>query len=64
MISGMGSYLSHGEPVCVETDDDRYLGTAEIVGDVVVVRTGRVGRPFRIPIEQIVRVSAPDDGDT
>jgi len=54
-------FLSHGEPVVVETDDDRYLGTAEVAGDVVLVRSGRAGRPRRIPIEQVVRVTAPED---
>jgi hypothetical protein len=55
------AYLSHGEPVVVETDDDRYLGTAEISGEFVLVRTGRAGRPFRVPLEQIVRVTPPGD---
>jgi hypothetical protein len=59
----MTPFLSHGEPVVVETDDSRYLGTAEVVGDFVLVRSGRPGRPFRIPIEQVVRIGAPGDND-
>lgn len=58
---GVPPYLSHGEPVVVETDDNRYLGTAEVVGGFVLVRTGRRGRPHRVPVEQIVRVNAPGD---
>lgn len=59
----MPPYLSHGEPVVVETDDDRYLGTAEVVGEFVLVRTGKAGRPFRIPVEQVVRVTVPGEDD-
>jgi hypothetical protein len=61
MIMSMAAYLSHGEPVVVETDDDRYLGTAEVVGDVVLVRSGRAGRPRRVAVEDIVRVLVPGD---
>ena len=63
MIKDMAPYLSYGEPVVVETDDDRYIGTAEVVGDFVLVRSGRAGRPFKIPLDHVVRITAPGEDD-
>lgn len=52
----MGAFLGHGELMLVETEDDRFLGTVEVVGDELVVRSGFVGRPTLVPQEDVVRV--------
>jgi hypothetical protein len=62
IMNRMGPYLSHGEPLVVETDDAHYLGTAEVVGDFLLIRSGRAGRPFRVRVEDVVRVGSPTDG--
>ena len=56
----MGAYLSDGELV-VRDGHDRYLGTAEVAGDFRLVRSCRAGRPYRIPIENVVKIAAPGD---
>lgn len=50
-------FLADGELVVLETDDDRFLGTAEVLVDVVVVRSGFVGRPTVVAHEDITRVT-------
>ena len=51
-------WLAHGELVVVETEDDLFLGTAEVLADVLVVRNGLVGRPMLLSHEDVVRVTA------
>jgi hypothetical protein len=51
--------------VVVETEDDLFLGTAEVLADVVVVRSGFLGHPKVLAHEDVVRVtpfSARDGG--
>ena len=48
--------LCHGELVVVETEDALHLGMAEVHGDVLVLRSGYVGRPLLIPLEQVESV--------
>ncbi len=45
-----------GELAVVETDDDWFLGTVELTADVLIIRTGFVGRPAVVPHEDVVRV--------
>lgn len=59
----MGAFLGHGELMLVETEDDRFLGTVEVVGDDFVVRSGFVGRPTLVPQEDVVRVSLASELD-
>ena len=49
-------FLAAGELVVVETDDDWYLGTAEVTPDALIVRNGFVGRPTVLAHEDVVRV--------
>jgi hypothetical protein len=49
--------LAGGELVVVETEDDLFLGTAEVLADVIVVRSGFVGRPVVLAHEDVVRVT-------
>ncbi|MCW2599484.1 MAG: hypothetical protein JWM02_1313 [Frankiales bacterium] len=62
---GMG-LLADGELVVVETDDDRFLGSVDVQPDVLVVRSGFVGRPILVAHEDVVRVTPfaewTDDG--
>lgn len=52
----MGTFLGHGELMLVETEEDRFLGTVEVTEDVLVVRSGFVGRPVVVPQEEVVSV--------
>ena len=49
--------FAHGELVVVETEDDVFLGTAELTADGVVVRTGFRGHPVTIPAEDVLFIS-------
>ncbi|MCU1593419.1 MAG: hypothetical protein JWO12_811 [Frankiales bacterium] len=48
--------LCHGELVVVETEDELHLGMAEVLGDVLVLRSGYVGRPLLVPLEEVESV--------
>jgi hypothetical protein len=48
--------LAHGEIVVVETDDELFLGTCEILDGHAIVRSGYVGRPIVIPLDDIEAV--------
>jgi hypothetical protein len=50
-------WLSGGELLVVETDDDWFLGTVDVLPDVLVVRRGFVGRPVLVAHEGVVRVT-------
>jgi hypothetical protein len=54
-------WLAHGELVVIETEDDRFVGTAEVTEHTVVVRSGRVGRPVVLSHENVVRVTRHAD---
>lgn len=41
----------------VETADDVFLGTVELANDLVIVRSGYVGRPVTLPADQVVRIT-------
>lgn len=56
-------FLADAELVVIETDDDRFLGTAEVLADVVVVRSGCVGRPTVVAHEDITRVTLFSEWD-
>lgn len=45
-----------GELVVVETEDDWFLGTVELAGDVLIVRSGFVGRPVVLAAEDDRRI--------
>jgi hypothetical protein len=49
--------IAHGEVVVVETEDDVFVGTAEFVGDSVVVRSGFRGHPVVIPVGELVSIN-------
>lgn len=55
MMLRMG-FLAAGELVVVETEDDWYLGAAEVTPDGLIVRSGFVGRPVVLAHEDVVRV--------
>ena len=59
----MRSLLGHGELMVVETDEDWFLGTVEVLPDALVVRSGYVGRPVVIPHYEVVRVVLATDLD-
>ena len=48
--------LAAGELVVVETEDDWFLGTVEVAGDALIVRSGFVGRPVVLSPEEVVRI--------
>jgi hypothetical protein len=50
-------WLADGELLVVETEDDWFLGTVEVLTDVLVVRSGFVGRPVVLRHEAVVRVT-------
>lgn len=52
----MRRLLNHGELVVVETEDDLWLGTAEVLGETLVVRSGYVGRPVVLDVDEVVSV--------
>jgi hypothetical protein len=61
---GVRELVAHGEIVVIETDEDLFLGTCEIAGGNAIVRSGYVGRPVLIPIDDIESiVSATDHPD-
>lgn len=45
--------LCHGELVVVETEDALHLGMAEVSGNVLILRSGFVGRPLLIPLDEV-----------
>jgi hypothetical protein len=49
-------FLADGELVVVETEDDWFLGTAELTSDSVVIRNGFVGRPAVLAHEDVHRI--------
>jgi hypothetical protein len=55
-MAGMGR-LAHGELVVTETDDDWFLGTAEVLELGMVVRNGFAGRPVTLDHDDVVRVT-------
>lgn len=50
-------WLSDGELLVVETKDDWFLGTVEVLPDALVVRSGFVGRPVVLRHEDVLRVT-------
>jgi hypothetical protein len=50
-------FLAGGELVVVETEDDRFLGTAEALAGGLVVRSGLVGRPTVVAHADVLRVT-------
>lgn len=51
------TFLAGGELLVVETEDDHFLGTAEVAQDCLVIRPGYVGRPLRVPLSDVTRVT-------
>ncbi|GAC1594706.1 MAG: hypothetical protein NVS3B21_16990 [Acidimicrobiales bacterium] len=49
--------LADGELLVVETDDDWFMGSVEVTADCAIVRTGFVGRPTVLALEDIVRIA-------
>lgn len=54
-------WLAGGELVVVETDEDWFLGTVEVLAEVLVIRNGYVGRPTVLAHEDVVRVRPYDE---
>ena len=57
----MTSYLADGQLLVIETDDDAYLGTAQVDGDSLVVRSGNVGRPTILAITDVQRITVASE---
>jgi hypothetical protein len=57
----MGELLADGQIVVVETEEDVFLGTAEVSDGHVVVRSGYVGRPVVLPLPRVRRVTPADE---
>jgi hypothetical protein len=51
------TWFAHGDLVVVETQDDALLGTAEVVDGYLVIRSGYVGRPTVVALEDVEGVS-------
>jgi hypothetical protein len=56
-------FLAGGELLVVETEDDQFLGTAAVDGDSLVIRPGYVGRPVRVPLTDVIRVTLAAEHD-
>jgi hypothetical protein len=52
--------MNHGEPVVVETDKERWVGTAELTAEHVVIRSGRAGRPKMLKTSSVMRITPLD----
>ena len=50
-------FLAGGELVVVETEDDRFLETVDVQPDVLVIRSGYVGRPTVVAHEDVLSVT-------
>ena len=50
------AWLSDGELLVVETEDDWFVGTVELLDDGLVIRNGFVGRPTVLRAEEVVRI--------
>ena len=48
--------LANGEVVVVETEDDAYLGTAEVQDGHLVVRSGHRGHPVVLLLSEVLSV--------
>ncbi|GAC1611399.1 MAG: hypothetical protein NVS3B26_24010 [Mycobacteriales bacterium] len=57
----MGTYLAGGELVVVETEDDHYLGTAEVQDWLLALRSGYVGRPVLLDLDDVRSVTPAFD---
>jgi hypothetical protein len=57
----MRTFLAAGQLLIVETSDDRYLGTAEVVGGNLVIRSGYVGRPTLLEVTDVETVTVASD---
>lgn len=57
----MRHFLAEGQIVVIETEDDWFLGTAEMAGGNVIVRSGFVGRPVVLEVE-LIRSIIPAQG--
>ncbi len=55
------TYLANGQLVVIETEDATYLGTAQVDGDALVVRSGFVGRPTVLPVTEVLGVTLASD---
>jgi hypothetical protein len=53
----MRNLLAHGDVLVVETEDDTVLGTAEVVGDTLVVRSGYRGHPTVLALADVERIT-------
>jgi hypothetical protein len=53
----MSSLLADGQILVIETEDDAYLGTAEVVDGQMIVRSGFVGRPVVLALSAIQRIT-------
>lgn len=51
------TFLAGGQLLVVETEDEQFLGTAEVAQDSLVIRPGYVGRPLRVPLTDVLRVT-------
>lgn len=49
----MRKLLAEGQIVVVETEDDWFLGTAEMTEGSIVVRSGYVGRPVVLDADEV-----------
>lgn len=59
----MRTLLNHGELVVVETEDDVWLGTAEVLNDTLVIRSGFVGRPVVLDVDEVLSVIPADESE-
>ncbi len=50
-------FLADGELLVVETADDHYVGTVEVLESQLIVRSGYVGRPVLLRPEQVIRIA-------
>ena len=56
-------WLADGELLVVETDDDRFLGTVEVLAEVLIVRSGFRGHPVVLRHEDVMRVTLASELD-
>ena len=58
---GVRTLLAAGQLLVVESEDDAWIGTAEVVGDLLIIRSGFRGHPVLLPLEDVRRITPADE---
>lgn len=59
----MRSLLAAGQLLVVESEDDAWIGTAEVVDTSLVIRSGFRGHPVVVPLEDVEGITLASERD-